>query len=170
MENKSGRADFAQKEDAQKRLDTVLGNIRSNRYVEPKNIQFKDFCEDWMKKSKAILKPQTWANVIEYTGKRLPYLQGVKLKPPADRYLVSLDDKWVIDGRRSGSGAELIDHSCSPNLKVQGIGMRLFLFSARKIRAGEELTVRYSYPIKLTRIPCRCSSKECRGTLRYLLK
>jgi integrase len=53
---------FRTKEEAQGKLGTVLGSIRENRYVEPKDILFKTFCEDWMKKSKAILKPKTWAS------------------------------------------------------------------------------------------------------------
>jgi len=53
---------FRTKEEAQNKLGTVLGTIRDNRYVEPKDILFKTFCEDWMTKSKAILKPKTWAS------------------------------------------------------------------------------------------------------------
>src|SRR5579863_372422 len=53
---------FRTKEEAQNKLGTVLGTIRDNRYVEPKDILFKAFCEDWMIKSKAILKPKTWAS------------------------------------------------------------------------------------------------------------
>lgn len=53
---------FATKEDAQTQLDTVLGSIRKNTYVEAKKILFKEFCDDWMEKAKPILKPKTWAS------------------------------------------------------------------------------------------------------------
>jgi|SRR5580700_8758050 hypothetical protein len=53
---------FHTKEEAQKQLGTILGNIRENRYVEPKDIPFREFCDIWMKKSKSILKPKTWAS------------------------------------------------------------------------------------------------------------
>jgi len=53
---------FRTKEEAQNQLGTVLGTIRENRYVEPKDILFEQFCDDWMKKAKAILKPKTWAS------------------------------------------------------------------------------------------------------------
>jgi integrase len=53
---------FSTKEEAQDRLDIVLGSIRKNTYVEVKDIGFKDFCDDWMGKSKAKLKPKTWAS------------------------------------------------------------------------------------------------------------
>ena len=51
---------FRTKDEAQTRLGTVLKSIRDNRYVEPKDISFGDFCQDWMSKSKGILKPKTW--------------------------------------------------------------------------------------------------------------
>ena len=53
---------FATKENAQTRLDTVLGSIRKNTYVEAKKILFEAFCDDWMDKAKPILKPKTWAS------------------------------------------------------------------------------------------------------------
>jgi integrase len=53
---------FTTKEDAQDRLDTVLGSIRRNTYIEVKKIVFDDFCKDWMNKAKATLKPKTWAS------------------------------------------------------------------------------------------------------------
>ncbi len=53
---------FANKEDAQTRLDVVLGSIRKNAYVEAKKVRFEEFCDDWMGKAKATLKPKTWAS------------------------------------------------------------------------------------------------------------
>ncbi|HKV04521.1 MAG TPA: site-specific integrase [Candidatus Acidoferrales bacterium] len=53
---------FATKEDAQERLDVVLGSIRKNTYVEAKKILFEEFCDDWMGKAKAMLKPKTWTS------------------------------------------------------------------------------------------------------------
>lgn len=53
---------FRTKENAQQRLDVVLGSIRSNTYTEPKAIRFDEFCQDWMNKSTSILKPKTWAS------------------------------------------------------------------------------------------------------------
>lgn len=108
--------------------------------------------------------------VIEYTGKRLTFAQAADLTAPEDRYLVRLDDTWVIDGRKDGSGAELINHSCAPNLTFRRRAGRIFFVSVRKIRAGEELTALYGYPVKMVRVPCRCGARNCRGTLRYVVK
>lgn len=107
--------------------------------------------------------------VIEYTGRRLSIEQAVDLGPPSDRYLVRLSRGWIADGSAGGSGAELVNHSCDPNLVCRRTKGRVLLWSRRRILAGEELTMRYAYPVKLTRVPCHCGSRKCRGTLRYLL-
>jgi integrase len=53
---------YRTKEEAQKQVDIILGSIRENRYVEPKEIIFREFCDDWMSKAKAVLKPKTWVS------------------------------------------------------------------------------------------------------------
>jgi uncharacterized protein len=108
--------------------------------------------------------------VIEYTGKRITLYQAWEIQPPKDIYLVhSTTSGWCLDGASGGSGAEFINHSCDPNLQWRRVGKRLLFFSRRKIRAGEELTWKYQYPVKLERVPCKCGSRQCRGTLRFIL-
>lgn len=108
--------------------------------------------------------------IIEYTGRRLTFAQGGDLKPPKDRYLVRLNDRWLLDGRRGGTGAELINHSCEPNVAFHLHGGRMFFASVRRIHAGEELTARYGYSVNVVRVRCLCGSRKCRKTLRYILK
>ena len=108
--------------------------------------------------------------IIEYTGKRLTAAQANRVLPPKDAYLATVNDKWVRDPGVGGSGAEFINHSCKANLEWRRIRGRLFYFSRRRIRVGEELTGNYAYPIKLRRIPCNCGALACKGTLRFLLK
>jgi uncharacterized protein len=112
--------------------------------------------------------PGGW-QVIEYKGKRLSIKQAVKIGPPEDTYLAWISGGVYADARWGGSGAEFMNHSCQPNLEQRRVGGHLLLFSKRKIRAGEELTWNYHYPIKLQRIPCTCGARRCRGTLRYVL-
>ncbi|MGA8143970.1 MAG: SET domain-containing protein-lysine N-methyltransferase [Candidatus Acidiferrales bacterium] len=108
--------------------------------------------------------------VIEYTGKRLDRAQAATIKPPKDIYLAGVNPRLAIDGSKGGSGAQFINHSCSPNLTWRAVRNRLLFFSRRKIRAGEELTVNYRYPIRLERVPCHCGARRCRGTLRFILR
>jgi SET domain-containing protein len=108
--------------------------------------------------------------VIEYTGKRLTFGQASLLRPPKDTYLARVALDTVLDGATRGSGAEFINHCCDPNLRWKRSRGRLMFYSRRRIRAGEELTFRYAYPVKFVRIPCRCGSPKCKGTLRYIFR
>ncbi len=108
--------------------------------------------------------------VIEFTGRRLRINQPAKLKPYRADYAVVFNQGRAIDGYVGGSGAEFINYSCSPNLTDQCRQGRLFFYSRRRIRAGEELTRYYAHPIKARRIPCDCGERKCRKTLRYVVE
>jgi SET domain-containing protein len=107
--------------------------------------------------------------VIEYTGKRLSYGDAARIAPPRDTYIAAMSSVWCVDGSSSGSGAQYVNHSCRPNLVWRCLRGRLYLFTLRRIRSGEELTVAYRYAIKIRRVPCRCGARRCRGTLRVML-
>jgi SET domain-containing protein len=110
--------------------------------------------------------------VIEYTGERLTQLQAKRRwlrqwrrKGPKRYCLFEVNARWVVDGAMGGSGAELINHSCQPNLRTRRIGGRIFYFSRRRIRTGEELTVDYRWDRESPKVRCRCGSRKCRGTI-----
>jgi SET domain-containing protein len=110
--------------------------------------------------------------VIEYTGERISEREGLRRAikmlwaGKAGRiYTVRLNRRWKIDGAVGGSGAELINHSCEPNLTMRKIHGQIFLYSFRKIRAGEELTVDYGFRCSL---PCHCGAANCRGTMCHV--
>jgi uncharacterized protein len=107
--------------------------------------------------------------VIEYTGKRLTFEQVWEIQAPEDIYIAKMNNRWFLDGSSGGSGAQFVNHSCDPNMFWRCVRNHLVFFSRRKIRAGEELTVDYSYPVKLQRVPCQCGARRCRGTFRYIL-
>jgi tetratricopeptide (TPR) repeat protein len=106
-----------------------------------------------------------WRKVIEYTGERIGRREGKRRWDPARSYLFLLDSYWRLDGAIGGSGAELINHSCEPNLKTRLVGGHIMYFSRRPIAAGEELTVDYKYSEELRPIVCRCGAPTCRGTM-----
>ena len=80
-------------------------------------------------------------------------------------YLFTLDNYWTIDGAFGGSGAEIINHSCDPNLYTMILKGHILYMSRRAIRAGEELTVDYRFSDEIEDVPCKCGSKHCRGTI-----
>lgn len=85
-------------------------------------------------------------------------------KPQAE-LPAQLDLYWTIDGAVGGTGAELINHSCEPNLKLRKFRGHLWLFSVRRIRPGEELGYDYGFSETGRRVCCRCGSAKCRGTI-----
>ena len=85
---------------------------------------------------------------------------------------------FCIDGGLYGNEARFINHSCDPNLLTYNLisecDSQTFhsvgLFAKKKILAGDELTIDYSwdtYPLEnITQdVPCLCMSAVCRGSL-----
>ncbi len=110
--------------------------------------------------------------VIEYTGELVPYSRVLKAHKRHWKsslhtgvYLLRLNKRWVINGAVGGSGAELINHCCEPNLAHRRVRGRMIFFSCRRIKAGEELTLDYKFHPDAEQIPCRCGSVKCRGTI-----
>jgi SET domain-containing protein len=103
--------------------------------------------------------------VIEYTGERISRRETKRRGQGSLTYLFTLDDYWTIDGAAGGSGAEIINHSCDPNLYSCIAKGHILYMSKREIRPGEELTVDYRFSDKIEKVRCRCGSSVCRGTI-----
>ena len=103
--------------------------------------------------------------VIEYTGERISRAETRRRGLGELTYLFTLDSYWTLDGAVGGSGAELINHSCDPNLYSWNFKGHILYMSKRDILPGEELTVDYMFSKKIEPVPCRCGSARCRGTI-----
>ncbi len=104
--------------------------------------------------------------VIEYTGERISRRETKRRADRAQlRYIFALDSYWSLDGASGGSGAEIINHSCDPNLESRNVKDHILYFSLRKIQKGEELTVDYRFANDVEIVPCACGSLRCRGTI-----
>ena len=103
--------------------------------------------------------------VIEYTGEKISRRETKRRGLGNVTYLFTLDNYWTIDGAIGGSGAEIINHSCQPNLYTRIVRGHILYMSKRAIRRGEELTVDYLFSDKIDRVRCRCGSEDCRGTI-----
>jgi uncharacterized protein len=106
--------------------------------------------------------------VIEYTGERINRRETKRRGDGPITYLFTLDDYWTLDGAFGGSGAEIINHSCDPNLRAMTTKGHILYISKRAIRRGEELTIDYRFDKKVERVPCRCGAKSCRGVINLL--
>jgi len=103
--------------------------------------------------------------VIEYTGERISRRETRRRGQGEVTYLFTLDLYWTIDGAVGGSGAELINHSCDPNLYSMVFKGHILYMSRRAIRPGEELTVDYRFDQDIETVPCSCGAVRCRGTI-----
>ena len=103
--------------------------------------------------------------VIEYTGERISRRETKRRGTGSITYLFTLDDYWTIDGAVGGSGAEIINHSCDPNLYTKIFKGHILYMSKRLIRPGEELTVDYRFSEKIDKVKCQCGAPTCRGTI-----
>ncbi len=101
--------------------------------------------------------------VMEYRGEKIGPREAKRrgLTP----YLFVLDDHWTLDGGVGGSGAELVNHSCQPNLVSRIMKGHIIYMSLRGIRKGEELTVDYNYDDTDETMQCRCGQENCRGVI-----
>jgi len=103
--------------------------------------------------------------VIEYTGERINRRETKRRGDGMITYLFTLDSYWTIDGAVGGSGAEIINHSCDPNLYSCIMRGHILYMSKRLIRPGEELTIDYRFSDDVGTVKCRCGSRNCRGTI-----
>jgi len=78
--------------------------------------------------------------LIEYFGTRISSDEADK---KGGKYLFEVDKNLVIDGTVRKNIARYINHSCKPNCYAEVDGTRVFIFSKRKIKAGEELCYHY---------------------------
>ena len=103
--------------------------------------------------------------VIEYTGERISRKETKRRGQGSVTYLFTLDNYWTIDGAVGGSGAEIINHCCDPNLRTSIQKGHILYISKRVIEPGEELTVDYRFSDQIEDVRCRCGSPKCRGTI-----
>jgi SET domain-containing protein len=106
--------------------------------------------------------------VIEYTGEKIGRRETKRRAARQHVYLFALNSYWCVDGAAGGSGAELINHSCTPNLYSKVVRAHVLYMSLRVIEPGEELTVDYCFARRMEKTPCRCGSPACRGTINLL--
>jgi uncharacterized protein len=103
--------------------------------------------------------------VMEYTGLRLNRQQAAAIESGEYTYLFAVDNYWTLDGAQGGSGAEIINHSCEPNLVSRVMKGHVLYMSLRAIEAGEELTIDYNFSDLKEMTPCSCGAATCRGTI-----
>ncbi len=107
--------------------------------------------------------------VVAYRGRRITAEQAWEIECKGhNRYLFEINSRWTIDGSSRRNSGRYINHACEPNayavLRRTG---RLEFAAARRIEAGEEITIDYGedyFDLLLAPKGCRCMACDTRGT------
>ena len=106
--------------------------------------------------------------VIEYTGERLNRAETKRRGEGEYTYLFTLDKYWTLDGAFGGSGAEIINHSCEPNVVSRIMKGHVIYMSLRTIEPGEEITVDYNFEYVGDKNACACGATTCRSVMERM--
>lgn len=97
--------------------------------------------------------------IVEYTG---PILTNEEVDKRAGKYFFELDEKHSIDGSSRENIARYINHSCRPNARGYTTGRRIWIWSLREIKAGEQITIDYGESYFNDHIkPVGCKCERC---------
>jgi SET domain-containing protein len=94
--------------------------------------------------------------IIEYVG---TLVSNEEVERSHGKYFFGVNTKWSIDGRARSNTARYINHSCRPNAEAFVTGHRVWVWSKRKIKAGEEITIDYGkeyFDDQIKPQGCRC--------------
>lgn len=78
--------------------------------------------------------------ILEYWGKVVPNKIADKV---AGRYLFDLENGKTILGSTRKNSARYVNHACRPNAETRGTKDRIYIYSTKRIKAGEEITYDY---------------------------
>jgi SET domain-containing protein len=96
--------------------------------------------------------------IVEFVGK---VITGEEAEIKGGKYLFEINEDWYIDGSARTNLARYLNHSCRPNAVAYISGKRIWIWSKRAIRAGEEITFNYGKAFVKEYLPsqglkCRC--------------
>jgi SET domain-containing protein len=95
--------------------------------------------------------------IIEYLG---PLIPNEEVEKRRGRYFFGVNSKWSIDGSPRSNLARYVNHSCRPNAEAFVSGRRVWIWSKRRIRAGEEITYNYGkeyFDDYIKPVGCKCA-------------
>lgn len=94
--------------------------------------------------------------IIEYIG---PRISNEVVERRDGKYFFGVSKKWSIDGRGRDNVARYINHSCRPNAEAIISDGRVWIWSKRAIKPGEEIAYDYGkeyFEGIIQQIGCRC--------------
>ncbi|MBH53229.1 MAG: SET domain-containing protein-lysine N-methyltransferase [Opitutaceae bacterium] len=113
--------------------------------------------------------------IMEYVGERISKKEsqrrGTKQMEEAAKnrkvgavYIFDLNKKWDIDGNVPENIARFANHSCNENCDAFNIDNRIFYYTSKKIKKGQEILIDYGYDLEhFLDHTCKCGSDNCVG-------
>ncbi len=95
--------------------------------------------------------------IVEYTG---PYLPNKIVDKSNGKYFFGINSRWSIDGSGRDNIGRYANHSCRPNAEAIIENRRVWIWSKRRIEAGEEITYNYGrqyFEDVIKPIGCKCN-------------
>ncbi len=96
--------------------------------------------------------------IIQYKGEKITHDEADRR---GGKYLFTLNEKWVVDGKDRANTARYINHSCDPNIEAIIEDDKKIIFQAiRSIEPGEELTFDYGKEYVediIAKAGCKCA-------------
>jgi SET domain-containing protein len=78
--------------------------------------------------------------IVEYVG---PIVTAEEVARRRGRYFFEIDEHYSVDGSARTNTARYLNHSCRPNAEAFVTGRRIWIWSKKNIKAGEEVTLDY---------------------------
>jgi SET domain-containing protein len=106
--------------------------------------------------------------IVEYFGRVISKEEQYTSR---SKYLFEINSKITIDGRARENIARYINHSCKPNAEPEIKKGKIFIFSKKKIKAGEEICYDYGkeyFDEHIGKRRCRC--RTCFPNLKRKIK
>ena len=102
--------------------------------------------------------------VLEYVGEIITKEESLRRCMEGNQFIFALDDECDLDGSVDWNPARLLNHSCAPNCDAVLRDGRVWIVSAHRIEAGDELTFDYGYDLDdYEEHPCHCGAENCVG-------
>jgi SET domain-containing protein len=102
--------------------------------------------------------------IIEYTG---PRISNDEVEKSSGKYFFGVNKQWSIDGSGRDNIARYINHSCRPNAEAIISRGRIWIWSKKNIKPGEEIVYDYGkeyFEGIIQEIGCKCG--KCSGSNR----
>ena len=88
-------------------------------------------------------------------------------------YMFRLDFNRIVDATKIGCMARFMNHCCQPNAYAKVVAVdtdygqdnKIVIFSSIDIKAGEEITYDYKFPVEDGSLKCTCGAPNCIGRL-----